>query len=101
MKTLSTLINSIKIRKKKLSESCDDKNKIENLNDCCQCIEDLLGYYSKFLKNIEEDYKKIYLNAKDLFAYYIERIKLKGKDENNIKDIIQKIKKFMTDLISE
>ena len=61
----------------------------------------MLKIYSKFLKNNEEDYKKINLNTKDLFAYYIERIKLKGKDENNIKDIIQKIKKFMTDLISE
>ena len=99
-KTVSTLIESIKISKKKLSESCDDKNKVENLNDCCQNIEDLVDNYITFLKDNEAVYERIYSNTKDLFGYYIERLKLKGKGENNIPDIIQKIKKHLINLIS-
>ena len=54
----------------------------------------------EFLKDNESVYEKVYLNTKDLFSYYIDRLKLKGKGEKNIPDIIKKIKLHMKNLIS-
>ena len=99
-KTVSSLIESINISRQKISESIDDRRKVENLNDCCEAIEDLISNYTKFLKDNETVYEKIYTSTKELFDHYIERIKLNGKGENKIPDIIQKIKKYMTNLIS-
>ena len=46
-------------------------------------------------------YEKVYIYTKELFYYYIERLKLKGNGENKIENIIQKIKEFMKNLISQ
>ena len=53
----------------------------------------------QFLTDYESVYEKIYLNTKELFSYYIDRLKLKGQGEN-IPDIIQKIKIHMKNLIA-
>jgi len=98
LKTLSSVIDSIKCSKEKLSESCDIKKKIENLNDCCINYEDLVNHYLEFSKDNESVYEKIYTNTKELFKYYIERIKLNDK---NIQEIIKKIKEGMEKLISQ
>ena len=98
LKTFGSVIDSIKCSKEKLSESCDIKKKIENLNDCCINYEELVNNYLIFIKDNESVYEKIYTNTKELFSYYIERIKLNDK---NIQEIVKKIKEGMEKLISQ
>ena len=62
--------------KQKLSEVEDINSKLNYLNDCCQCLEDLINNYKEFINDNESVYEKLYINIKDLFNYYIERIKL-------------------------
>ena len=100
-KTLSTIISSIKYSMQKLSESYDIEKKLENLNDCCKNFEDLVSNYLLFAKDNESVYEKIYINTKELFTYYIERLKLIGKGEDDIAGLIEKIKEGMKNLISQ
>ena len=101
LKTLSTVIGSINCSKQKLSESYDIRNKLENLNDCCQNYEELISNYNLFVKDNESVFEKIYSNTKELFTFYIERIKLMGKGDNSISGVITKIKDAMKNLISQ
>ena len=101
LKTLSTVIGSINCSKQKLSESYDTRNKLENLNDCCQNYEELISNYIQFVKDNESVFEKIYSNTKELFTFYIERIKLMGKGDNSISGVITKIKDAMKNLISQ
>jgi molecular chaperone DnaK (HSP70) len=101
LKTISTVIDSIDCSKQKLTESYDINNKLENLNDCCQNYEELISNYMVFVNDNESVYEKIYTNTKELFNYYIERIKLKEKCEKDIPGIILKIKDSMKNLISQ
>ena len=98
-KPISILIDSIRASKQKLSEVEDINSKLNYLNDCCQCLEDLINNYKEFINDNESVYEKLYINIKDLFNYYIERIKLIEKGENKVPDIIQKIKYYMQILI--
>ena len=100
LKPISLLIDSIVASKQKLSQSVDTINKLDNLNDCCKNLEDLVENYMQFLGDNESVYEKVYINTKDLFGYYIDRLKLKGKGEKNIPEIIQKIKLYMKNLIA-
>lgn len=97
-KTLSSFNNSIKWAKEKLLESSDIKKKIENLNDLCINYEELINHYLLFSRDNESVYEKKYTNTKELFKYYIERIKLNNK---NIQIIINKIKEGIEKLISQ
>jgi L1 cell adhesion molecule like protein len=97
-KSMNVLMDSIKSTKLKLSEIVDIKSKLNNLNECCQCYEELIENYLKFIKDNESVYEKVYLSVKDLFSSYIEIIKLSGQDKS-VQDIIQKIKKYMENLI--
>ena len=84
-KTLSSFNNSIKWAKEKLLES--------SIN-----YEELINHYLLFSRDNESVYEKKYTNTKELFKYYIERIKLNDK---NIQEIIKKIKEGMEKLISQ
>jgi len=97
-KTLSSVNNSIRWAKEILSESSEIKKKIENLNDLCINYEELVNHYLLFSRDNESVYEKIYTNTKELFKYYIERIKLNDK---NIQKIINKIKEGIEKLISQ
>ena len=101
LSTLHSVIGSINVIKQKLSESYDISNKLDNLNDCCFKYEELVKNYMLFVKENESIYEKVYLSTKELFSYYIERLKLKGKGENKIENIIQNIKNLMNNLISQ
>ena len=100
LKPISVLIDSIVASKQKLSQSVDSNIKLDNLNDCCKNLEDLVENYMVFLAENESVYEKVYINTKDLFGYYIDRLKLKGQGEKKIPDIIQKIKHHMKNLIA-
>jgi hypothetical protein len=100
MSTLNEVVELIKISKKNLSLACGINIKLNNLNDCCLNYEKLVEYYMEFINDNESVCEKVYLYTKELFTYYIERLKLKNNGEKNIKNIIQKIKVYMTNLIS-
>ena len=101
LQPFSLLLESIKISKKKLSESFDIQNKLESLKDCCSNTEAIIEHYLQFIKDNESIYEKIYINTKDLFSYYIELIKIYLNKKDEINDIIQKIKKMMRNLINQ
>lgn len=100
MSTLNEVVELIKISKKNLSLACGINIKLNNLNDCCLNYEKLVEYYMEFINDNESVCEKVYLYTKELFTYYIERLKLKNNGEKNIKNIIQKIKQYMSNLIS-
>ena len=97
-KSMNSLMDSIKSSKQKLSEIVDVESKLNNLNECCQCYEELIGNYLAFIKDNESLYEKVYLNVKELFSNYIEIIKLIGQGKS-VHDMIQKIKNYMENLI--
>jgi len=99
MSTLNEVVELIKISKKNLSLACGLNTKLNNLKDCCLNYEKLVEYYMGFINANEAVCEKVYLYTKELFTYYIERLKLKDDGEKNIKDIIQKIKMYMSNLI--
>ena len=100
MSTLNEVVELIKISKKNISINCGINIKLNNLIDCCQNYEKLVEYYMEFINDNELVYEKVYLYTKELFTYYIERLKLKGHGEKNIQNIIQKIREHMQKLIS-
>ena len=53
---MSCVIDSIKYNKERLSESCDIKKEIKNLNDCCINYEELINHYLVFIKDNESVY---------------------------------------------
>ena len=99
-----TLINgeieSIRISEEKLSMVSDCKKILENLQSLCNSYQNLVQSYLKFVEDNELVYEKIYTYTKELFDRYIQILKLKGKININIQEIIQKIKEHMTYLIS-
>ena len=101
LQPFSILLESIKMSKQKLSESFNIQNKLENLKDCCQNIEKIIEHYMQFIKDNESIYEKIYTNTKELFGYYIELIKLDINKKDEIKEIVQKIKQYMNNLITQ
>ena len=99
LKPFSSILESLIESKQKLTESCDIRIRFENLDGCCQSIEAIIENYMTFIQENEAVYEKIYTNTKELFGYYIERIKLNAK-EDNIPEIISKIKKHLKNLIN-
>ena len=99
LKPFGSIIDSLRESEQKLSESCDNSNKCVNLNNCCECIEAMIKNYMTFIKDNESVYEKVYSNTKELFGYYIQRIKLNSKNEN-IPEIISKITNHFQNLIN-
>ena len=93
-------IEAIKISEQRLSMTTDLKKIFENLQSLCNRYQDLVQSYLLFVKDNELVYEKIYMYTKELFDRFIQILKLKGKIDINIKEIIQKIKEHMSYLIS-
>ena len=77
------------------------EEKLKNLNYCIDILEELINNYDVFAKNNESLYEKISSLTKELFEFYIEKIKLKKDDKGEINKIIAKIKERMLYLIKE
>ena len=98
---IADLTKNIDILKENIKNSYDKINeKNKNLIDLCQIYEELIEKYKEFTLNDESVYEKIFNYTKQLFNLYYQRIQLKGKINDNIKDIIKKIKEKMKNLIS-
>ena len=98
--TRESLIEKIYNNNQKLTEINDIKNKLKFLIDICGNYEELIKIYMIFMVDNELYQEKIFEYSKKLFKFYIIRIKLKNKGENNIKEIIKKIKEGMKNFIS-
>lgn len=74
----------------------ENKNKI--LINCCNCCENILNEYEN--NYIQEDIlENIFITTRDLFLFYLQRLKLTNKKENDNYDIILKIKEKMKNMI--
>ena len=67
----------------------EDKNRA--LINCCNCCDDLLNEYKKIYNYKEDVIENIYNIIKKLFTYYLERLKIKNKKENDNEKIILEI----------
>ena len=97
---INEAIDAIRNSEEKLSKTTDIKKKFENLQSLCNNYQGLVQSYLLFVKDNELVYEKIYKYTKELFDHFIQKLKLKGKININIKEIIQKIKEHMSYLIS-
>ena len=100
-KKLETIANiALNIQnKKEIILTCQDINeKLNNLIFCSEILEELINNYNELAKKNESLYEKISLLTKELFEFYIERIKIKKEDANKI---ITQIKERMLNLIKE
>ena len=79
-------------------DKIEEKNKEIVLKNCCECCEDILNEYNKNYDK-EDAIEDIYNIINELFGYYIEKLKIKNKKENDNKEIIAKIKEKMKYLI--
>jgi hypothetical protein len=93
-------IESIRITEEKLSVASDIKKILNNLQSLCNSYQNLVQSYLLFVNDNELVYEKIFKYTKELFDRFIQILKLKGKININIQEIIQKIKEHMTYLIS-
>ena len=93
-------IELIRISEKKLLVASDCKKKLNNLQSFCNNYQNLVQNYLLFANDNELVYEKIYKYTKELFYRFIQILKLKGKININIQEIIQKIKEHMAYLIS-
>ena len=93
-------IEAIKISEEKLSKAIDLKKELNSLQSICNSYQNLVQSYLLFVTDNELVYEKIYKYTKELFDRFIQILKLKGKININIQEIIQKIKEHMTYLIS-
>ena len=76
----------------------DEEDKNNALINCCKCCDLLLDEYEKnYLK--EDVIENIFLTTRDIFLYYLQRLKLKNKKTNDNDDIILKIKERMKNII--
>jgi len=97
---INEAIDAIRASEEKLSMTTDIKKQLEKLQSLCNSYQDLVQSYLLFVKDNELVYEKIYMYTKELFDRFIQILKLKGKININIKEIIQKIKEHMSYLIS-
>ena len=70
------------------------------LQHLCNNYQNLVQSYLLFVTENELVYEKIYKYTKELFNCFIQILKLKGKINISIQEIIQKIKEYMSYLIS-
>ena len=97
---INEAIESIRISEQKLSVASDFKKELNSLQSLCINYQNLVQSYLLFAKDNELVYEKIFKYTKELFDRFIRILKLKGKININIQEIIQKIKDHMTYLIS-
>jgi len=93
-------IESIRMSEEKLSMTSDFKKQLDSLQSLCNSYQNLVQSYNLFIKDNELVYEKIYKYTKELFDRFIQILKLKGKININVQEIIQKIKEHMSYLIS-
>jgi molecular chaperone DnaK (HSP70) len=98
---IGNMIKSISSSKLSIAKSYNNpEEKIKNLVECCQSYEELIESYKLFSANNESAYEKIFNYTLELFNLYVERIKLKDMNKDNIKKIIESVKEKMKNLIS-
>ena len=97
--TIKSIIESINSCENKIKSSTGIK-KIESLNNCSKEYEKLIEYYLAFSNNNDFVLETIFLSTKDLFGKYIELLNSKENNNINSVEIINKIKRFMKNLIS-
>ena len=68
-----------------------DEERNNTLNNCSKCCEEILIKYTKKYVN-EHIIEKIYNITKNMFLYYLERLKIKNKQVNDNEQIIINIK---------
>jgi len=93
-------IESIRMSEEKLSMTSDYKKQLDNLQSLCNSYQNLVQSYLLFIADNELVYEKIYKYTKELFDRFIQILKLKGKININVQEIIQKVKEHMSYLIS-
>ena len=99
--SIAGVVKSISNIKDSIAKSYNNiEQKSKNLIECCQNYDELISNYKTFANHNESVYEKVFIYTKDLFNLYVERIKLKGKNKDNITDIINQIKEKMKNLIS-
>ena len=102
--TFESVISNINSIKKSLFNSNNIIDIMENLIYCSQEYEELINKYMLIGQDNEFILEKIYINTKNLFNLYLQRIILINKNIENIKDnvqdILDKIKERMCNLIS-
>ena len=76
----------------------DEEDKNNALINCCKCCDVILDEYEKNYYK-EDVIENIFLTTRDLFLYYLQRLKLKNKKINDNDDIILKIKEKMKNII--
>ena len=74
----------------------EDKNKA--LINCCKCCDEILDAYENNYYR-EDVIENIFLTTRTLFVYYLQRLKIKDKEENDNENIILSIKEKMKNLI--
>ena len=98
---IASMIKSISSIKDSIAKSYNNpEEKIKNLVDCCKNVEELIDSYNLFITNNESVYEKIFGYTEELFNLYVERIKLKDMNKDNINELIKSIKEKMNNLIS-
>ena len=98
---IGNMVKSISSSKLSIAKSYNNpEEKIKNLVECCQSYEELIESYKLFSVNNESAYEKIFNYTLELFNLYVERIKLKDMNKDNIKKIIESVKEKMKNLIS-
>ena len=99
--SIAGVVKSISNIKDSIAKSYNNiEQKSKNLIECCQNYDELISNYKTFANHNESVYEKVFIYTKDLFNLYVERINLKGKNKDNITDIINQIKEKMKNLIS-
>ena len=98
LKTIESVAPLIQKEKELISKSQDINEKLKYINFCSEIYEELLNNYNIFAKRNESLYSKITELTKELFEFYLERIKINKED---IKKLINQIKERMLILIKE
>ena len=99
---INSIIANINNIKESLFNSQDLEERINNLMECSKEYEELINKYLKFEKYNDYVIEKVYINTKELFNLYLERISLiNNKNKiDNVDEIIKKINQGMKNVIS-
>ena len=99
---INSIISNINSIKESLSNSQDLEDRMEYLIECSKEYEELIKKYKVFEKFNEYAIEKVYINTKELFNFYLERLTIITNKPNKDKvgEIINKIKEGMKNVIS-
>ena len=79
-------------------EKFGEKDKNKALKNCCKCCDEIIEAYENNYYR-EDVIENIFLATRSLFVYYLQRLKIKDKEENDNESIILSIKEKMKNLI--